>query len=58
MFKLLVKTFDEDVHNNVIGTINILNAAAKTKVKKIIFAKINKFMKNQIKIMHLMKPVH
>ena len=26
-----VKTFDEDVHNNVIGTINILNAAAKTK---------------------------
>ena len=33
-----VKTFDEDVHNNVIGTINILNAAAKTKVKKIIFA--------------------
>jgi UDP-glucose 4-epimerase len=33
-----VKTFDEDVHNNVIGTVNILNAAAKTKVKKIIFA--------------------
>jgi|TARA_B110000881_G_C18599935_1_gene534341 UDP-glucose 4-epimerase len=33
-----VKTFNEDVHNNVIGTVNILNAAAKTKVKKIILA--------------------
>ena len=35
-----VKTFDGDVRNNVIGTINILNAAAKTKVKKIIFASL------------------
>lgn len=33
-----VNTFDEDVHNNVIGTVNILNAAAKSKVKKLIFA--------------------
>ena len=33
-----VRRFNEDVHNNVIGTVNILNAAAKQKVKKIIFA--------------------
>ena len=33
-----VKTFQEDVNSNVIGTVNILNAASKAKVKKIIFA--------------------
>ena len=33
-----VKTFQEDVHNNVLGTVNILNAAAKSNVKKIVFA--------------------
>ncbi len=33
-----VQTFEQDVHNNVIGTINILNAAAKNKIKKIVFA--------------------
>lgn len=33
-----VKTFSEDVNNNLIGTINVLNAAAKSKVKKLVFA--------------------
>lgn len=33
-----VNTLNKDVNNNVIGTINILNAAAKTKVKRLIFA--------------------
>ncbi len=33
-----VNTLSEDVNNNVNGTINILNASAKMKVKKIIFA--------------------
>jgi nucleoside-diphosphate-sugar epimerase len=33
-----VNTLDEDIKNNINGTINILNASAKNKVKKFIFA--------------------
>ena len=33
-----VNTLSEDVNNNVNGTINILNASSKMKVKKLIFA--------------------
>ncbi len=33
-----INTFEEDFNNNLVGTINILKAAQKKKIKKIIFA--------------------